>query len=398
MLLLRLWNYIRGYVIIHVEGYFLEKFINICTHRQLFLWDIKRCNNTSLTMKMSIRGFKSLRPITKKTGCRVKIISKRGLPFIFNRYRRRKAFIAGAIFFVVIIYFSTSFIWEIEVSGNKSLETQVILEKLSFAGVKPGVVKYRIDPDNVVNRMMHDVEELSWISVSIKGTKVKVVVAERSKIPQLLNINEACDIVAMKDGTIKNIVVKNGVGIQKVGDTVAAGQLLISGTIPIKGSEEQFKLVHAMGFIIARTWYEENTEVKLNTIERTRTGRYIDNVYISLIIKKFNLLKKEIKYENYDKIEIKKRVKIGEDMVFPFEYVIERFYEVENIYKELELNEAKNFAALESRKKLLERIPDDANIVNTDLNYIESDDGKIVARIIVECEEEIGLKKRIGGN
>ena len=123
-----------------------------------------------------------------------------------------------------------------------------------------------------------------------------------------------------------------------------------------------------------------------------------DNVYISLIIKKFNLLKKEIKYENFDKIEIKKRVKIGEDMVFPFEYVIERFYEVENIYKELELNEAKNFAALESRKKLLERIPDDANIVNTDLNYIESDDGKIVARIIVECEEEIGLKKRIGGN
>lgn len=39
---LRLWNYIKGYVIIFVEGYFLEKFVNICTRRQIFLWDIKK--------------------------------------------------------------------------------------------------------------------------------------------------------------------------------------------------------------------------------------------------------------------------------------------------------------------------------------------------------------------
>lgn len=42
MLVLRLWNYLRGYVIILIEGIFLEKFINICTRRKMYLWDIDK--------------------------------------------------------------------------------------------------------------------------------------------------------------------------------------------------------------------------------------------------------------------------------------------------------------------------------------------------------------------
>ena len=67
MLLFRLWNYIRGYVIIVVEGYFLEKFVNICTRRQILLFDISRQKNSKMTLKVSIKGFRMLRPIAKKT-------------------------------------------------------------------------------------------------------------------------------------------------------------------------------------------------------------------------------------------------------------------------------------------------------------------------------------------
>jgi len=91
-LIFRLWNYIRGYVIIFVEGYFLEKFVNICTRRQILLWDIQRDRNSKMTLKVSIRGFKMLKPVAKKTGCRVKILEKRGLPFLLNRYRTGKLF------------------------------------------------------------------------------------------------------------------------------------------------------------------------------------------------------------------------------------------------------------------------------------------------------------------
>jgi len=58
MLIFRLWNYIRGYVIIFVEGYFLEKFVNICTRRQILLWDIQRDRNSKMTLKVSIRALR----------------------------------------------------------------------------------------------------------------------------------------------------------------------------------------------------------------------------------------------------------------------------------------------------------------------------------------------------
>ena len=42
---LKVWlNYIIGYVNIKVESYFLERFINICISKKIFLWNIKRKN------------------------------------------------------------------------------------------------------------------------------------------------------------------------------------------------------------------------------------------------------------------------------------------------------------------------------------------------------------------
>ena len=37
-----LLNYILGYVTIEIEGYFTERFINICNNQKIFLWNMKR--------------------------------------------------------------------------------------------------------------------------------------------------------------------------------------------------------------------------------------------------------------------------------------------------------------------------------------------------------------------
>jgi len=55
MLIFRLWNYIRGYVIIFVEGYFLEKFVNICTRRQ-FCCGISKGTETAKWRSKSASG------------------------------------------------------------------------------------------------------------------------------------------------------------------------------------------------------------------------------------------------------------------------------------------------------------------------------------------------------
>jgi similar to stage IV sporulation protein len=83
-----LWNYLIGYVVISVKGVSLEKFINLTITNGIYLWGIQRQNYTTLTAKISIRGFRQLHGISNKIRCRIRIVEKRGLPFVLFRYRQ----------------------------------------------------------------------------------------------------------------------------------------------------------------------------------------------------------------------------------------------------------------------------------------------------------------------
>ncbi|WP_265443397.1 sporulation protein YqfD [Acetivibrio straminisolvens] len=397
MLILRLWNYIRGYVIIFVEGYFLEKFVNICTRRQILLWDIKRHKNSKMTLKVSIRGFKMLKPVAKKTGCRVKILKKRGLPFLLNRYRRRKTFLLGAAVSIVLFYIMTSFVWSVEVCGNQKIETDIILKSLEEHGVKPGVFKYKINPEEIASNIILDVDGLSYVNVLVRGTKIKVEVAEGVKRPPIIPLNEPCDIVAKKDGVIKSIVVKVGQAQVKEGDTVRKGQILVSGSIPIKGAENNPKRVHAMGEVLARTWYEGKHPVELRAVEKIRTGRKKDNLTLVLFSKEIQLFHKEAGFNDFEKVEIKKNLSIGEEFVLPFGLIIERYYENDVIEADISLEDAKENAASVAYKKAAKNIPEGAKIVDRKVEFIENENGEIVADVIIECLEDIGVAKENGG-
>ena len=397
MLLLRLWNYIRGYVIIIVEGYFLEKFVNICTKRQIYLWDIKKLKNSKISLKISIKGFKLLRPVARKTGCRVRIVEKRGLPFIINKYKERKTFVFGLAVFIVLFYIMSSFVWTIEIAGNEKVETQIIMDYLDEIGVRPGVLKYRINTENVANSIIIGINQLSWVSVAVKGTKLKINVAESIEAPKIIPKDIPCDVVAAKDGVIESLIVKDGYSLVKEGDTVKEGDVLISGSIPIL-NEDSFRTVHAMGEVMARTWYESRQQIHLNIKEEIRTGNKKNNITLLFFKKTVPLFHKKVGYEEYDKEEIKKILSIGENLVLPFGFIVERYYENRIVEAKVSIEEAKEAAVDAAYEEILDLMPEDSQIKDTKINFLEDSDGNIYADVIIECIENIGIAKKIGGN
>lgn len=396
LLLLRLWNYLRGYVIIVVNGYFVEKFMNVCTHRQIFLWDIRRRSVDTLTMKISIAGFRLLRPVAKKTGCRVRVVKKRGLPFILNRYRKRKTFLVGAFLFILLIYAMTSFVWSVDISGNKKLETVFITELLDSCDIKPGVLKYTVDTEKAISYMMLNVKELSWVSINVHGTRVKVQVREGIVPPSLVPKDEPCNVIASKDGIISYIVAEEGYEAVQVGDTVQKGQVLISGKIPVKNEKDKYRITHAMGTVKARTWYEAVQPVVTENIEKVRTNRVLNNYTLVFFSKKIGLFHRKADFESSEMEEIINKVEIG-DLVFPFEIITERFYENKTVTVELSAEEAKDKAASDAYKEIEEELPQNVEIVKKDIKFISDDDEGYIVRITVECNEEIGMTEEIGG-
>lgn len=108
--------YILGYVNITVEGFFIERFINMCISKRIFFWNTKRSKSTIFSANIGVSNYRDVVKIAKKCQCKIKINRKSGLPFIINRYRKRKIFVCALAVIVLGIVVISNFIWNIDIS------------------------------------------------------------------------------------------------------------------------------------------------------------------------------------------------------------------------------------------------------------------------------------------
>ena len=82
MLLIKLWNYLSGYVIIKIIGEYGERLLNQAALKSIYLWDIKRANRNELTARINVRDFFKLARLARKTRCRIYVLKRVGLFFV----------------------------------------------------------------------------------------------------------------------------------------------------------------------------------------------------------------------------------------------------------------------------------------------------------------------------
>lgn len=191
-------NYFTGYVNIKVEGFFIERFINMCTSKKILLMDIKREKSSIMYANVSIKDYKRLRQVAKKTKSKIKIQNKKGLPFFAHKYRKRKifAFLFGAVILAMIVL--SNYIWNIEISGNINITKQEILKILEEKGFKIGSSKNDIDTNSVINKIRLERDDIAWMGITVKGTNAIVKIKEADKAPKVLDENAYCNIIADK--------------------------------------------------------------------------------------------------------------------------------------------------------------------------------------------------------
>ena len=90
-------HFLGGYCQVVLCGKNQERFLNLCVGRQILLWRLARKDGHYI-FYVSRAGAKELEDISQKTGCDHRILCKRGLPFLFGRYRKRKLFLAALLF------------------------------------------------------------------------------------------------------------------------------------------------------------------------------------------------------------------------------------------------------------------------------------------------------------
>ena len=368
-ILLRL---IFGYVRIEVEGYYIERFINICQNKKILIWNLKREKGVKLYLNIGIKDFKKLKNIARKTNCKIKISKKKGIPFILHRYKKRKIF---AIFLIIIafaIYTSSKYVWNIEVQVEDNLQIEQIEEDLADLGLRKGVRKSKIETDKLINELRLKRNDISWIGIDLKGTNVIVKAVKADEKPDLLDNSDYCNIVASKSGVITKIIAQNGTAVVNVGDEVNEGDILIAGYMEGKYTDKRY--VHSLGVVQAKIKYQKSEKFYLNQENLRDTGNEEKKFQIKFNNFQINFYKTLSKFKIYDTIYTEKNLKIFSNFYLPISVVEitnkEQVKETQKYSKEevIELGKEKLSKAIE------EDIANKENILGVTVDTEEQED------------------------
>lgn len=387
-----IFNYIIGYLRISIEGYYIERFINICKNNKIGIWNLKRDKEINLKFNVGIRDFKEICKIAKKTRCKVKIERKKGLPFLLHRYKKRKIFVLLLIIIVALIMLSSNFVWNVEITEESNNVLENIEQDLKEAGLETGKLKSKINTKEIINKIRLEREDIAWMGIELKGTNAIVKVVKADKKPEIIDEEEYCNIVSDKEGIITKINAQSGTANVKVGDTIKQGDVLINGWM--EGKYTGIRYVHAKGEIEAKVWHTKHKKILYNTTERRETGNIEEKYQIKFNNFKINLYKTLSKFEIYDTIETENKFKIFSDFYLPISINKITNKEVEEVQKKYSLEEAKNIGIQELEEELDKEIEDKDKIVNKTINTYESEVG-VDVYVTYEVLENIGTNEKI---
>lgn len=385
-------NYILGYVNISVEGYFIERFINICISKKILMWNLKRKKSSFLYANIGMKDFKRIKEISRITKCKVKIESKKGFPFILHKYKKRKIFLIALLVVIMCIFAVSNFIWNIEIKGNDTIQTSEIINSLNNNGLKTGILKYKVNTKQIISNIRLERNDIAWIGIKIHGTNAIVEIVEADKKPDIIDEEDYCNIISDKEGIITKINAANGTAVVKEGDIVKNGDILIGGWL--EGKYTGTRYVHSKGEIQAKVWYSKKEKMALNVELQEQTGLEEKSYYININNFKINLPKRLPNFKNYDTISENKKLKIFSNFYFPIEFGTTTYKELCNKSVTYSKEEAKQILLEKLEKELKEEIENTENIVNTQINYKEEND-TIEVELIYEVLENIGTKEKI---
>lgn len=393
-------KYVRGYLRIRVSGFSPERFMNLCSNKGILLWKIEREGDVYY-MNIHLDGFRALRPIVRKTGTRVAVLERCGLPFFLPKLFRRKAFIGGLMLAVVFWVVSSLFIWDIQTAGNYRITDDVFNTFLRKQQVTVGMKKSGLDIGALEKEIRRTFPEITWASARLSGTKLLIEIKENDApiITQQAAAEKGSELVTDYDGTIVAIIVRSGVPRVKVGDVVAKGDVLVAGNVPVYNEDATVReylyvdadadiwLEHAMSF---------SARLPFDYIRKEYTGRTKKRFYLRIGNHEWKM-PQERPFLVYDSLIRESRPLVFEKLSIPVWQGSYTYREYKNVEHEYTLEQAETLLAEKLRTFLASLEEKGVQIIEKDVK-IDTNGGSWVISGQFTVREAVGRSVLIEKN
>ena len=396
-------NFLRGSLWIEVTGAFPERFLNLCAQAGVAFWALELPDQHTLRLRIARRESKRVEELARRVQCEIAVLEHSGLPQFLHGLRRRHALLLGLALSLCAVAVLSRFVLTVDVSGNETVPTARILEELKRLGVRPGVYGPSINENLVCNEALLNLDELSWISVNLHGTRAEVLVAERTPKPEVVDETIPAHIVADGAGLITKMRVLNGQAKFEVGDTVVEGETLISGIMDLE--EPKYSTidmgtltVRAAGSVQARTWRTLTAVIPLEATIKTYTGQETTRWSLSFFSHRLQFYKNGgISYERYDKIAENHTLTLPGVGSLPVALTKETVREYDLTTAPIDPDEAENLLRSQLETRLESRMAQhDGQVVSTAFTAARRD-GMLTVTLNAECSEQIGKTLEFDG-
>lgn len=293
-------HFLLGYIRIKISGKDALLHINTLHNEKYGFWNMEASDDCYL-ISCSVKDADRLLARLEKAEAQYEVQKRVGLPFAVYPYRRRLGLIVGFVLAMVIIYASSSVLWEIRIDCNGDLDEKQVLAELKKLGVHEGASIKDIKIYETELGFLIRNPRFSDIAVNVQGTVAEVKLRVRNESPrQEDKTGGAFDVIASEAGIISSVSAVKGKPVVKKGDTVDKGDVLISGIM--EGAYGEYYVHHAYGSVKATVFREFSVTVPLETEEKAYTGRTERKTSYVILGKSFDLFGSE--FSKFDMADI----------------------------------------------------------------------------------------------
>lgn len=352
-----------------------------------------RSDGERASVDISYTAARLAQKLCARRGVEAELTLLYGLPYIISKILKRPGLIAGIIAALLIVSLGNRVLWDVRVEGNESLSDAEVKATLADHGIFPGARIEGLDIGLIQTDIERESEEIAWVSVNVIGTVAYVEVIEAKTPPEKAeSAGDGINLVASHDGVIVGFEVIAGEPTAEIGQTVRAGELLVSGLL----DSERFgwRAIESKGRVFARSEYDFEVEIPYEY-----TARYAEKSEICEISMIFFSFRQKI-FKNYgfsgseyDKIYSDIYIYSSNGATVPIGISLVKA----PVFTETVLTrtppEAVDLAYFELSRMILSALPD-AEILSKSFSGEENEEGtayRLVCR--VACIEDIAEEK-----
>lgn len=390
-----LMNYLRGFVTVTVWGACPEQLLNLCGRQRVGFWGLEWIDETEFRFTVPLRAYPLLERLARKTMCELRSPRRAGLPALALNLSRRRTFVAGLVLCLISLCLLSRVVLTVEVEGNETVPTAVILQELSRLGLRPGAFGPALEEREIANAALIELDGLAFLSVNLYGSRAQVQVKEAEQPPERPDNTIPADLVSVAGGIVTQVTATAGQPLVQEGDTVLPGDVLVTGfmDLPEIGYSETDAgtyVVRASGQVWARTWRTLKASIPLTARVKDYTGRSRSLYSLDFFGRRVNFYQNSgISYARYDKIVETKTLTLPGGAALPVSLTRETAREYEPAPAQLDPAAASALLERDLRRQLADILK------QTDGACLRSDctaavEGELLTvTLLAECSEQI---------